>query len=968
VEMVSTFEAEYKKLNEEQRQAVEAIDGPVMVVAGPGTGKTQILSLRIANILKKTDIKADGILCLTFTNSAVEAMRERLVRYLGEEGKKVNVFTFHSFGLKIIEEHFKVLRLPEAPKLLDETESAVFFDEIINGNDWEYLRPRADYLRYVGDLRSLISLLARERISRADLGSAIKNEVDSLEKDEKSFSTRGESKGKLKKEAGERLEALEKTKEIAKFLEFYERAKKEKNILDYDDVLENLVKIVETGEDALSEIRERYLYVLIDEHQDSSRVQNEFLKKVWSEVEQPNIFVVGDDRQLIYGFSGASIDHFKGFKKTFPEAKLVPLVENYRSTQVILDAAHALLPSVMSEAKLRSQSQERHPMKLVEAQNPREEILAAAHDIREKIDEGVNPNDCAVLVPKNAQARDALEMLHAEGLPVSSETLGLFDHKTGGAFLRILKIIARGDAPSFALSFFDEFAGISPLEAHKFIAGENMREFSFSSVLERPSSLFGGGSVEKWISKLSKWKKNSETGDLKSLISTIGKELSPADTQKRRLVLAEDIARTLLAILEKRPEMLLGDFVAYLEKAESYGEPIPLLTPATSGIKVLTMHSSKGLEFDYVWIAHMDEKSLAGGKKLSFALPESIIKKIEERDIDAVKRKLYVAITRAKRFCTLSFARESRSGRAQEVARVVADLPREIFEKHKAKVGVLKEAGPRDLRELAELVAKKYPDRYISASTLNNFFECPWKWYFKNLLQLPEPPAETLEFGNAVHASIERILRMNQVPNPDELQKTVIEEITKRNFSDQRTRARMGREALGVVSLWVKNRLPEIKLNRKTEESLSFKDKNFPDLKIYGKIDLIENLAPKEVRVTDFKTGSVRKKYDIEKLDAEERMSGNLRQLAMYSFLLSENPKWQADVRESRLEFLEAKSPKEAIYNRIITPEEVELLEKDIKDYDQFVKSGAWTERECHFNSYGKNVECSYCRLAKIYE
>ncbi len=984
--MVSTFLAEYKKLNKEQKEAVEAIDGPVMVVAGPGTGKTQILALRIANILKKTDIKGDGILCLTFTNSAADAMRERLVRYIGEAGKKVNIFTFHSFGMKVIEEYFKVLGVPAAPKLLDETEAATFFDEILSGNDWEHLRPRADQTRYFGDLKSLVSLLKRERISREDFAFALEREMTSLIGDEDSISTRGESKGELKKEVQKKIEGLEKSREIVKFLECYETAKRQKNLLDYDDVLENLVKIVETSKDALFEMRERYLYVLVDEHQDSSRVQNEFLTRVWSEVEEPNIFVVGDDRQLIYGFSGASIDHFKGFKKTFVGAKLVPLVENYRSTQVILDAAHALLPSVMLDEKLLSQSQEHHPIKLIEARIPEEEIIAAGLDLKKNIAQGVDPNDCAILVPKNKQIRNALEILHRAGLPVTSdEALNLFDQKEAGAFLRVLKIIESGDTPALALSFFDEFSGIKPLEAHKFIAAEKMREFSFSSVLEKDPSLFGGGAVEKWVSRLAKWKKDSEQNDLRSVIQKIGRELFGDHEQENKLVSGEEIAETLLALLEKKPEMNLRDFVCYLEKLESYGETIPLKSKAKEGIKVLTMHSSKGMEFDYVWIAHMDEQSLSGGKKIGFTLPATILEKIEERDIDAIKRKLYVAITRAKRFCTLSYACGSHRGREQEVAKIIADLPEKVFEKQKPSRHSLRHralaggAKNNNLDGLAKSVAEKYADRYVSASLLNNFFECPWKWYFKNLLRLPEPPVETLEFGNAVHASIDTILKIDPVKSREGLQrlsasngvdieKIVKEEVVKIKYGDERTRARMEREALKIVTLWVKNRLPEVKLNRKTEESLSIKDKNFPHLKIYGKIDLIENLAPKEVRVTDFKTGSVRKKYDIEKLDAEGRMSGNLRQLTMYSYLLRESPQWQTDARESRLEFLEAKNPKESFYDRVITGKEIDLLKKDILDYDKLVKSGQWVARPCRYNSYGKNTECQYCRMAEIYE
>src|SRR3989338_5671416 len=142
------FETEYKKLNPAQKEAVDTLEGPVMVVAGPGTGKTQVLSLRIANILRMTDIKADGILCLTFTNSAVGAMNTRLARYIGEAVKEVNVFTFHSFGMKIIEEYYKVLGLEAPPRLMDDIDALSLLDEVLRKNSWQYLSPRGDRTRY----------------------------------------------------------------------------------------------------------------------------------------------------------------------------------------------------------------------------------------------------------------------------------------------------------------------------------------------------------------------------------------------------------------------------------------------------------------------------------------------------------------------------------------------------------------------------------------------------------------------------------------------------------------------------------------------------------------------------------------------------------------------------------------------------------------------------------------------------
>ncbi len=248
-------------------------------------------------------------------------------------------------------------------------------------------------------------------------------------------------------------------------------------------------------------------------------------------------------------------------------------------------------------------------------------------------------------------------------------------------------------------------------------------------------------------------------------------------------------------------------------------------------------------------------------------------------------------------------------------------------------------------------MGQKYRDRYVSASLLNNFFECPWKWYFRNLLQVPEPENESLIFGSAVHAAIDAILKMGHPPSAKELENLHLD-----------------KEVMGVISQWVKNRLPEIVPSHVTEEGVSVKDQRFPHLKFFGKIDLIERLEGEKIRITDFKTGSAKKKSDIEKLDEEGRLSNLLRQLAMYAYLLKGSPKWtQAEIAGSRLEFLESKNLRESIYDRAITEEELELLVQDIRDYDQLVQSGEWLNRPCNYNSYGKNTECEYCQMARIY-
>ncbi len=220
---------------------------------------------------------------------------------------------------------------------------------------------------------------------------------------------------------------------------------------------------------------------------------------------------------------------------------------------------------------------------------------------------------------------------------------------------------------------------------------------------------------------------------------------------------------------------------------------------------------------------------------------------------------------------------------AENFEKQSADETEEMILKTDSKAYIVKTEGKEvkstNLENLVKIVERDYSDRKVSVSLLNNFFECPWKWYFRSLLQLPEPKSASLEFGNMVHESVDKILRLGRTPTTKDLEDLHIDS-----------------DAMKIISRWVENRLPEIKTDRENEKSVSVSDLRFPHLSIYGKIDLIERLAPSELRVTDFKTGGVRKKSDIEKIDEEGRMSGYLRQLAMYSYLLENNSKSKVSV------------------------------------------------------------------------
>ena len=968
-------------LNSAQKEAVDTIDGPVMVVAGPGTGKTQVLALRIANILTKTDTPADGILCLTFTNSGVRAMRERLGRLIGPDANRVKITTFHSFGGELLEEFYESLGLEAPPRLLDESDVVMLCDELLQENEWQYLRTRSGGAHHFRDLKSIISLLKRERITPQDFLGEIMADISRIENDPENISSRGSTKGQLKQSACDKIERLERTKEVVRFYELYEMTKKGLGAADYDDILEMMVRLVQSSDDVRATIAERYLYVLIDEHQDSSGVQNQFLESVWAGVERPNIFAVGDDRQLIYGFGGASLSHFEKFREMFAGTKLIALAENYRSTQAILDSADTLLKSSLAKGQLVSMSKESHPLGLVEAQYPRDEILAAGLAMKEHIARGTPPSECAILVPKNAQVKTAMTILTDLGLPVArGDKMSFFEMPEAHSFLTALRIAAVPySAPDVAQALLDPVFGVPTLIAHK-----TLKEFGRALSVETLNHEYR--EVRELKKILIDLVSAAQKKDIYGLAQKIGEELFFARTTnheelQRQIEVVRTMLHLVLSYTEKHPRARLLEFISFIDRLEEYGEHISLAPfLAGSGVRVMTLHASKGLEFDFVWIAHMNENSLMKGKHIGFTLPESYAEKVAKKDELSARRELYVAVTRARRYCTISYSRQGYTGGDQSLAHIISELPQKFFVKTSAEetekniLGSdmksyvaskpLAENGDT-LEKIREFVREEYAKRKVAVTHLNNFFTCPWTWYFRNFVYLPEPENESALFGSFVHSVLEEIFK-NRAISKKGLADFFETKLSMLRIFDDTTRRRFIKNADTMLSRFMRDRLPDIAQNIASEkEPNDYSDPDVPALMLTGKIDLVEMRGDGPARVTDFKTNRTPKtKREIEKLDEENRMSDMLRQLAMYSYLLSHDKK-PLVVASSRLLFMEAEtSDKDALYETHITQEHIALLRKDIADFDALLQSGEWTTRPCNTKTYGTQKECKYCALA----
>lgn len=985
------FDQALQALNKAQKEAVQTIEGPVMVVAGPGTGKTQVLALRIAYILKQIDSGADSVLCLTFTRSGVSAMKERLARYIGAEARKVTVATFHSFAGDLLEKYYQLLDFDTPPEMLDDTKAVFLVDEILQQNNWEYIRPRTNPAKYFGDLRGLISILKRERLTPAQFLELLEKDITSLKEDPDSLSTRGASKGSLKKEVEKKIEAFERTKEVVAFYRLYESIKKQRSLVDYDDVLECAVMLAESSEEVRADIQEAYQYVLVDEHQDSSAVQNAFLKAVWEGTEKPNIFVVGDDRQLIYGFSGASISYFEAFKHLFGPAKLITLSENYRSTKEILALADDLLQSTVSKEKLESTKGSGAPVGLYEYTYERDEILGAAQYFKEKIALGAKPEQCALLVPRNKHIRPSATLLESFGLSVTvNGGAALFSYPDTNAFICVLHIINDPfNTVLLSQSLLSELSRVPPLEAHLFLHTQKGKDFSIED-LERwgnSEGLFAGENhIAKWGALLKDFVMNTKQTEIVETIARVGNELLIHRTQSHEALLRSvEIIRSLLhsalSFQMKHDQASLADFLEYIERIRTYNHDIPLAAfTASSGVQIMTLHKSKGLEYDYVWIAHANEETIMAEKRNPFTLPTVVKEMLEAKDRAVVTRELYVALTRAKKECAISYARLSSDEKVLALSDILADLPKTHFlykDSYTTEKELLKEGParyilskekiipPTTLKEITDFVKVHYQEIKVSVTLLNNFFECPWKWYFRNFLKIPEVKGASLALGSAVHGAIEYILNRKEVPLKEELRDLIIAKLKKEGVFEEESLKLLSEDAFQAVNHWVHTYYRTLAKKYVSERSIQTKSSAFPHLQLYGKIDLTENFDG-EVVVTDFKTGSVKPASTIEKINEEGRLSDYLRQLAMYSYLLKKSE--NTEVIRSRLLFVEAeKGDKNALYETYIGEEQLDLLEKDIKDYDLFLTKGTWINRPCAHKGYGIQTECEYCALAKIF-
>ncbi len=996
---MSKFNDIYKKLNKEQKQAIEAINGPIMIIAGPGTGKTLTLTMRIANILKKTDTDPHDILALTFTESGAKTMRERLIDIIGTAAYYVNINTFHSFCINVIHEFSEYFLISEDTTTLSELERIQLFKEIIDSTDLDLLRPANSPYYYINSLVNKIQELKREGITPTKFKTILDNEEKRVKNIDKKINPRtNKPYSKYQKEQQD----LQKQKELLSIYKKYQKKLKENKRYDFEDMINLVVSKLKENQDSKLSLQEKYLYILVDEYQDTNSAQNEIIKLLTDHWEEPNIFVVGDDEQSIFRFQGASLENVLYFKKLFEKSKLITLTSNYRSSQLILDASRSLIEKNVLKLKevdknLKSKLKRSDiPIKIAQFPSGEIENYFLAQKIKEIIKKGTDPDKIAVLVKENKDIDDIKNSLSSVNIrfEISTEKNILEDSDINKLLLLMqvindLKTKPNNDIDIFTLLNF-EFLNLDRLDILKLSRFATEKKMNIIDVildqdifneidLSNPKKLID------LVNDLNKWQESASNLTFTKFFENLIQESSFLDH-----ILSDkyNISRinTLNTLYNEIKNINYNDHTLNLEK---FLKNIDLMRENNikikenirdedkDAVKLITAHKSKGLEFDYVFIAKCIDKKW--GNKVfrdPLKLPSGILKNVnlEDKEKNEDDRRLfYVALTRAKKQIFITYA-DKYSSQGYRKESVPSMFMHEIDTKYTEKFDTNSIENKFNENIQEQLKLPKTNNRQIeendflnsiisnfklSVTALNTYLQCPYKFKLNNILKTPRAKPPHLAFGTAMHKSLENYFKkykqINKLPSKSylvsEYKKALENEILHENdFS------RLLKKGKKVLDEYYKDNFKNFKKPIFTEYPFGLRNIRLGNIPLTGKVDKIEwvDKDKKQVKVIDYKTGAPKSRNEIE--GKTKYSDGDLlRQILFYKLLSQLDRNFNYKVVKGEFDFIEPKphkKPKKEMFR---------YSRDQIEDLKILIKETMDEIRNLNFNRTKEYRLCENC-------
>ncbi|MHB1330510.1 MAG: ATP-dependent helicase [Minisyncoccota bacterium] len=967
----ASFAKSYKELNKGQKEAVDTVEGPVMVIAGPGTGKTTVLTLRIANILDKTDTPPNGILAITYTDAGVKAMRQKLHSFIGSRSHEVEIHTFHSFASMCIAEYADHFIHLQGLKQMTDVEQEMLVKGILEEPKFKDLRPTGKPDAYMSAVLRSIDSSKRDALTPKDVRDFANSEIKRIKSDESSISTRGKTKGKLKADAEEKIERCKRTLVFANVYEKYEEEKLNSKRIDFNDLILELLKALKEDELFLRLIQERFLYIMVDEHQDTNDAQNLIVSLIAEFFDTPNLFIVGDEKQAIYRFQGASVENFLKLRLKWPAMKLISLDTNYRSHQTILDAGFAMIENNYEDGEsedlrieLKSSSLDKpRPIDLVLGENVSATETYLVNNLKDLI-KTKSDATVAVITRRNRDLERVIRLLESNQIPVSSErSVDIFHHPVGTTFFDLIQFLiepSRLDCLSrtitaglWNISFDKSVTLFRDLRAGKTEGLEEMIP-ALKSLQNKLLEDLGVGFIV-------------EAGEESGFTELVSRDPSYIHVWRAIVALAESLARDANLY---NPEKIISSMLAYRESAESKPVKVSVGAPDLP-IRAMTAHGSKGLEFDYVYIAHATDESWVGKNRgSSFVLP---LKKASDSDIRDVRRLFYVALTRARKHVTILTAEEESDGKKLSKLRFIDELDPKTLSIISLSRKDIQTPETRLIERKSEnkiigLAKEVLLGSGISVTALNHFIECPNKYIYESILKMPQAPSVSASKGTAMHDAIAKVWA-NGGGETEEISKVMLEEAE--NSMKESLISPKNKNA--VIDI-LKKDIPlvaealEGHFNQKGTKHIErwfkanfghvFKGEHLT-IPLHGRLDAViesEGL----LKVFDYKT---RLGMSLAEIKGETKNSdgGYFRQLVFYKALLDADWKFRRSSREYSLVFVSPdKKGRCPTITLPVTEEDSKKLEGEVDSLIDAVWSEEITQMKC-----GKH-DCEYCALRNI--
>jgi len=972
----------YQKLNPEQKKAVKHKDGPLLIVAGAGTGKTTVITERINWLITEQKLKPEEVLALTFTEKAAAEMEERVDKALPYGYVDLWISTFHSFAQRILEEHGLEIGLTTDFKLVDQTGQWLLIRNNLDKFNLDYYRPLGNPTKFIHALVKHFSRCKDELICPDDyLKHAEKFRLDNdLRKDE---------------DAAIEVRRLE---EIANAYHIYQQLLLDHDLLDFGDLINYCLQLFQKRPQILNKYRKQFKYILVDEFQDTNYAQYQLIKLLAEP--KNNVTVVGDDDQSIYKFRGASVSNILEFKKDYPKAKEVFLNTSYRSKQNILDLSYNFIQlnnpdrlEVKLKAankklskKLKSSQAGKGIIEHLHAPTLEEEMAIVINKINElfQSDEKISWNNFAILVRANDQANLFVQGLERANIPYQFvASRGLFAKPVVlnlVAFLRLLDDYHESDAMYRYLTL--PMFNLDPMELSKLTY----------LARKKACSLYEAARQAPAIANISP---ETQTR-LNTAIAYIQKYSSLTKEHKTSRIVFDFLNESgylkyidLLEELDKRQEFsYLGQFYKRIKTFEELNEDQTAknflknlglelesgeqgsLTPLAEDegpdmVKVMTVHSAKGLEFKYVFLVNMVDRRFPTDKRSeSIELPDELVKEIVpagDAHLQEERRLFYVAITRAKEGVYFSSAEDYGGARKKKISQFLDNLgfkQPEVKIKSSTELERVKRSYIKTKSIIKDLLPKKF-----SFTQINDFNNCKRLYYYRNILKIPMPGNHYFSFGSTIHLTLQRFYedykrRLGSSQG----------DLFSKETGSKKQETKIIRDVISLDSLikiyeqawiddWYQNKKDKDEYYKKGKEILkgfyngphilesvpSFLEKGFNikvgEYTLTGKIDRIDEVSD-GYKIIDYKTGKPK-----EKLDAEDKAQLLLYQMAAPSVL-------QSNVKELAYYYLE----NDTQVSFLGADKEIKALqEKIIKIIDEI--------KEFDFESYIKSHgKCEFCK------